>query len=76
MSGLYREEHLEEGQPSPWARKFKVGVKVCQVGTEGCWENLEARTSLVSKICTSVPCPGVQNQTVTRIRTVCMCMYR
>ena len=25
MSGLYREEPLEEGQPSPWAGKFKVG---------------------------------------------------
>jgi hypothetical protein len=24
MSGLYREVPLEEGQPSPWARKFMV----------------------------------------------------
>lgn len=30
-----------EGQLSPWAGKFRAGV--CQVGTEGCWENLEAR---------------------------------
>jgi hypothetical protein len=27
-----------------WAGKFRVGgVKECQEGTEGCWENLEAR---------------------------------
>jgi hypothetical protein len=29
MFGLYREESLREG-------KFKVGGRVCQVGTEGC----------------------------------------
>jgi hypothetical protein len=28
--------------------------RVCQVGTEGCWENLEARSALICKICTSV----------------------
>ena len=59
MSGLYREEPLGEGQPSPWAGKFRVGGRVCQVGTEGCWENLEARSALVCKICTAVPCSGV-----------------
>ena len=47
MSGLYREEPLGEGQPSPWAGKFRVGGRVCQVGTEGCWENLEARSDLI-----------------------------
>uniref|UniRef100_A0A0V1KHR0 Uncharacterized protein n=1 Tax=Trichinella nativa TaxID=6335 RepID=A0A0V1KHR0_9BILA len=30
MSGLYREEPLGEGQPSPWAGKFRVGGRVCQ----------------------------------------------
>jgi hypothetical protein len=25
MSGLYREDSLGEGQPSPWTGKFKVG---------------------------------------------------
>jgi hypothetical protein len=30
MSGLYREEPLGEG-------KCKVGGRVCQLGTEGCW---------------------------------------
>ena len=44
MHGLYRVEHLGEGQPCPWAGKFRVGDRVCQVGTEGCWENLEARS--------------------------------
>ena len=47
MSGLYREEPLREGQPSPWAGKFKVGDRVCQIENEGCWENLEARFALV-----------------------------
>ena len=42
MSGLYREEPLEEGQFSPWAGKFRVWDRVCKVGTGGCWESLEA----------------------------------
>ena len=37
--GFYREEPLGEGQSSPWAGKFKLGDRVSQVGTEGCWEN-------------------------------------
>ena len=52
MSGLYREEALVEGQPSPWAGKFRVGGRVCQVGTERCWENLQARSALMCKTCT------------------------
>ena len=47
MPGLYREEPLEEEQPRPWAGKFRVGGRVCQVGTEGCWENLEARSAFL-----------------------------
>ena len=31
VSGLYREEPLGEGQ-----LKFKVGGRVCQIGTKGC----------------------------------------
>lgn len=50
--------------PSPWAGKFRVGGRVCQVGTEECWENLEARSALICKICTPVSCPRVQSQTV------------
>ena len=48
--------------PSPRAGKFRVGGGggVCQVGTEGCWENLEARFALVPTLCTSVPCPRVE----------------
>jgi hypothetical protein len=57
MPGLYREEPLEEEQPRPWAWKFRVGGRVRQIGTEGFWENLEAGTTLVCQICTSVPCP-------------------
>ena len=57
MFGLYREEPLGEGQPSPWARKFRVWGKVCQIGTEGYRENLEAGSALICKICTSVPSP-------------------
>lgn len=50
MSGLYSKEPLGEGQLSPWAGKFRVGGRMCQVGTEGCWEILEARSALVCKI--------------------------
>jgi hypothetical protein len=60
ISGLYKEEPLGEGQASSWAGKCRVGGRVCQVGAE---ENQEAGSSLMCKICTSVPCPGVQNQT-------------
>jgi hypothetical protein len=35
-----------------------LGGRTHQIGTEGYWENLEARSALVPKICTSVPCPG------------------
>lgn len=54
MSGLYGEGLLGEDQPSPWAGKFTVGGRVCRGRTEGCWENLEARSALVSKTCPSV----------------------
>jgi len=57
MSGFYREEPLWEEQSSPWVGKFKVVGKVCQVGTEGCWKNLEARAALVCKICSLGPLP-------------------
>ena len=66
MSGLYREEPLGEGQPRSWAGEFRVGGRVCQVGTEGCWENLEARSVLMCKICTSVPCPGSETKHYSR----------
>ena len=45
---VYRGRSLSgEGQPSSWVEKFKVVGRVCQVGTEGCWENLEARSAVV-----------------------------
>jgi hypothetical protein len=62
MSGLYREE-LGEGHPSHWAEKFRVGNGICQVGTKGWWENLGARSALICKIWTSVPCSLVQKKT-------------
>ena len=37
-----RKSLLREG-----SGKFRVGGRVCQVGTEGCWENLEARSVLI-----------------------------
>jgi len=46
MFGLVKEEPLGEGQPNTWAGKFRVGGSVCQIGTEGCWENLETRSAL------------------------------
>jgi hypothetical protein len=62
MSGLYREEPLEEGQFSPWAGKFRVWDRVCKVGTGGCWESLEAKCALICKICTSGPCPRIETE--------------
>jgi hypothetical protein len=62
LSEFYRKEPLEEGQPGPWAGEFKVGDRVCLVGTEGCWENLEAMSVLISKMCSSVHCLEVRNQ--------------
>jgi hypothetical protein len=51
MSELHKEEPLGEGQPIPWARNFRVGGRVCQIGTVGSWENLETRSALICKIC-------------------------
>lgn len=45
------------------AWKVEGWGRICQVGTGGCWENLEARSALTCKIGTSLPCPCVQNQT-------------
>ena len=59
---LDSEEPQKEGQPSSWAGKFRVVGKICQIGTEGCWENLEARSILVSKIHASVPYPGSETK--------------
>jgi hypothetical protein len=50
MSGLYEEEHQWKGQPSPSAGNFRVGGSVYLVGTEGCWEIMEARSALIYKI--------------------------
>ena len=67
MSGLQREEAPRKGQPSPWAGKFWVKGRVNQVGTEGCWENLEARSALICKICTSVPGSKTKHPSVSLI---------
>ena len=58
--GWYRDTLWGEGNPSSWAGKVRVVGRLCQVGTERLWENLEARSSIVCKICTSVPCPGLE----------------
>ena len=57
--GLYR-----EGQPGSWTGKFKVRDRVCQVGTEGCWENLEARSALACKYASQALVFRVWNQTL------------
>ena len=59
MSGSYREDHLGKEQLSPQGRKFRVGSRICQVETERCSGNLEDRSALIFKICTSVPYPKV-----------------
>jgi hypothetical protein len=59
MSGLYRKEPKRYREHSPWAGKFRVGARVCQVRNKGYWENLEFKSALVCKICTLHPCSGV-----------------
>ena len=61
-----RPKHLDHigrlvAQPLGW--KVQSWGGVCQVGTERCWENLEIRSALICKICTSVPCPGSKGLT-------------
>jgi hypothetical protein len=53
-----------KGSPAPCAEKFRVGNRTCQVGTEGCWENLEARSALIYKICTKYLLSCIHNQTI------------
>jgi hypothetical protein len=40
----------------------RVKDRVCQVGSEGCWEKAEARSALACKIRTSAPCPWSETQ--------------
>jgi hypothetical protein len=55
MFGLYRERPLGEGQLA----SSRLGVG-CAGKTEGCWENLEARSALICNIYTSIPCLGCE----------------
>ena len=59
MPGLYRVEPLGGRAAQFLGWKFRVGGKVCQGGSEGCWESLESRSALICRISTSVPTPGV-----------------
>lgn len=48
MAGLYRKEPLGKERARIWAVEFRVGTgyaghTLCQAGTEGCWECLQAR---------------------------------
>lgn len=54
MAGVYREEQLGGRAPQLGPKKFSVCGRVCQlrgpvslVGTEGCWDNLAARSNLI-----------------------------
>jgi len=51
MSGLCREQPPGEGKLSPWAGKFRVVGRVGLVGAERGWENQEAKSALICKIC-------------------------
>lgn len=62
MSRFYREEPLGNGQPSPWAGKFRVGARVCQEGAEVCWEILVTRSALVCKVGTAVLVPDSEKE--------------
>lgn len=46
---MQKQRASREGQMSPWAGKFRVQGRVCHLGTEGCWKNLEAKSTLVYK---------------------------
>jgi len=53
--------YVSEGQtaqPLGW----KVQSRVWQIGTEGCWENLEARSTLICIICFPVIYPWFQTK--------------
>ena len=39
--GRLSSECLDYIEKTLWAGKVRVGSRVCQVGTEGCWENME-----------------------------------
>lgn len=52
-----RPKYLDYMEKSLWAEIFNVGGRVYQVGTKGCWENMEVRPALICKIRTSVPSP-------------------
>jgi hypothetical protein len=60
-----KDREIERGaqgdQNAEFCREEPLGGKAAQplVGTEGCWENLEARSALRCKIHTSVLCPRV-----------------
>ena len=60
---LDRKEPLREGQSGIWTGKFKVGGRVCQVGIEGGWKNLEAWFVLICKICACLFSKGQKPRT-------------
>ena len=41
---------------------FRVGDRVCQGETKESRETLEARSTLVFKVCTSAPCSGSETK--------------
>lgn len=43
-----------------------LGGEICQVGTKECWGHMEARSTLVCKICTSAICPGSESRPTER----------
>lgn len=54
-------EKMERGQKETkmfgLCRRASWGPEA-RVGTEECWENLEARPALIGKVCSSAPCQG------------------
>jgi hypothetical protein len=50
QNGLYSKDPLGEGSPGPVLKIQDWGPVI--LGTEGCWENQEARSALVCKIYT------------------------
>lgn len=50
-----------EGRPNIWPLYIRAsGRRVCQVGTEACWEDLEAKSALVYNIGILALVPGLK----------------
>lgn len=50
---------LEKGSPAPGLERLGFREGYATIGTEGCWENMEAPSAMLCKIYLSAPSPRV-----------------